>query len=144
VHRRFDSSSPSGRSRSKCRGIGRHSQPVLFRIHSPGWEHPPTLARLQLSFSHISLIVSSAATATPKAALGGSFSRTMCACATDHADKLVTTGVFAFSRNPIYVAFGCVLLGQFLVFPDWILLVGPDCHRRRTESCSPSCFACTG
>jgi protein-S-isoprenylcysteine O-methyltransferase Ste14 len=41
----------------------------------------------------------------------------------DHADKLVTTGVFAFSRNPIYVAFGFVLLGQFLVFPNWILLV---------------------
>jgi protein-S-isoprenylcysteine O-methyltransferase Ste14 len=36
----------------------------------------------------------------------------------DHADKLVTTGVFAFSRNPIYVAFGFVLFGQFLVFPD--------------------------
>src|SRR5215470_13518716 len=33
----------------------------------------------------------------------------------DHPDKLVTTGVFAFSRNPIYVAFGLVLLGQFLV-----------------------------
>jgi protein-S-isoprenylcysteine O-methyltransferase Ste14 len=42
---------------------------------------------------------------------------------TDHPDKLVTTGVFAFSRNPIYVAFGFVLLGQFLVFPNWILLV---------------------
>src|SRR5262249_51708777 len=41
----------------------------------------------------------------------------------DHSDKLVTTGVFAFSRNPIYVAFGLVLLGQFLVFPNWILLV---------------------
>ena len=41
----------------------------------------------------------------------------------DRPDKLVTTGVFAFSRNPIYVAFGCVLLGQFLVFPNWILLV---------------------
>src|SRR5262245_22634012 len=41
----------------------------------------------------------------------------------DHPDKLVTTGVFAFSRNPIYVAFGLVLLGQFLVFPNWILLL---------------------
>jgi len=41
----------------------------------------------------------------------------------DHADKLVTTGVFAFSRNPIYVAFGFVLFGQFLVFPNWVLLV---------------------
>ena len=41
----------------------------------------------------------------------------------DHSDRLVTTGVFAFSRNPIYVAFAFVLLGQFLVFPNWILLV---------------------
>jgi protein-S-isoprenylcysteine O-methyltransferase Ste14 len=41
----------------------------------------------------------------------------------DHPDKLVTTGVFAFSRNPIYVAVGLVLLGQFLVFPNWIMLV---------------------
>jgi protein-S-isoprenylcysteine O-methyltransferase Ste14 len=37
-------------------------------------------------------------------------------------DKLVTTGIFAFSRNPIYVAFGFVLLGQFLLFSNWILL----------------------
>ena len=41
----------------------------------------------------------------------------------EHPDKLITTGLFAFSRNPIYVAFGLVLLGQFLVFPNWIPLV---------------------
>jgi len=37
-------------------------------------------------------------------------------------DALVTTGVFAHTRNPIFVAFILVLLGQFLVFPNWILL----------------------
>jgi protein-S-isoprenylcysteine O-methyltransferase Ste14 len=42
---------------------------------------------------------------------------------TDHPDKLITTGVFAFSRNPIYVAFALILLGQFLIFSNWILLV---------------------
>ncbi|HUJ75480.1 MAG TPA: isoprenylcysteine carboxylmethyltransferase family protein [bacterium] len=42
---------------------------------------------------------------------------------TEHADRLVTTGVFSFSRNPIYVAFALVLAGQFLVLPNWILLV---------------------
>lgn len=42
---------------------------------------------------------------------------------TDHPDKLITTGVFAFSRNPIYVAFAFILLGQFLIFSNWILLV---------------------
>jgi protein-S-isoprenylcysteine O-methyltransferase Ste14 len=41
----------------------------------------------------------------------------------DRPDKLVTAGIFAFSRNPIYVAFGFVLLGQFLLYPNWILLV---------------------
>ena len=40
----------------------------------------------------------------------------------DRPDKLVTTGIFAFCRNPIYVAFGFVLFGQFLVFSNWILL----------------------
>ncbi len=38
-------------------------------------------------------------------------------------DQLITTGVFALSRNPIYVAFAAILLGQFLIFPNWILLV---------------------
>lgn len=41
----------------------------------------------------------------------------------DHPDGLVTTGVFAFTRNPIYMAFGCVLLGECLVFANWILWV---------------------
>lgn len=42
---------------------------------------------------------------------------------TEHPDKLITSGVFAFSRNPIYVAFALILTGQFLIFPNWILLV---------------------
>ncbi len=42
---------------------------------------------------------------------------------TEHPDKLITSGVFAFSRNPIYVAFAFILLGQFLIFSNWILLV---------------------
>lgn len=40
----------------------------------------------------------------------------------EHPDQLVTSGLFAYSRNPIYVAFGLVLFGQFLVFPNWIPL----------------------
>jgi protein-S-isoprenylcysteine O-methyltransferase Ste14 len=42
---------------------------------------------------------------------------------TDRPDKLITSGVFAFSRNPIYVAFAVILLGQFLIFSNWILLL---------------------
>jgi protein-S-isoprenylcysteine O-methyltransferase Ste14 len=37
--------------------------------------------------------------------------------------SLVTTGLFAFSRNPIYTAFAFILLGEFLIFPNWILLL---------------------
>ena len=40
----------------------------------------------------------------------------------DQPDRLITSGIFAFSRNPIYVAFASILLGQFLIFPNWILL----------------------
>jgi len=42
---------------------------------------------------------------------------------TQYPGELITSGAFAFSRNPIYVAFALILLGQFLVFPNWILLV---------------------
>ncbi|MFN2198506.1 MAG: methyltransferase family protein [Anaerolineales bacterium] len=42
---------------------------------------------------------------------------------TEHPDQLITDGVFAVSRNPIYTAFALILIGQFLIFPNWILLL---------------------
>jgi protein-S-isoprenylcysteine O-methyltransferase Ste14 len=42
---------------------------------------------------------------------------------TDRPDKLVTSGLFALTRNPIYVAFGFVLLGEFLIFSNGIMLI---------------------
>jgi protein-S-isoprenylcysteine O-methyltransferase Ste14 len=42
---------------------------------------------------------------------------------TDHADKLIVDGVFAFSRDPIYVTFTMILIGEFLIFPYWISLI---------------------
>ncbi len=42
---------------------------------------------------------------------------------TDQPDRLITDGAFAFSRNPIYVAFMTMLAGQFLIFPNWIPLI---------------------
>jgi protein-S-isoprenylcysteine O-methyltransferase Ste14 len=41
----------------------------------------------------------------------------------DRPDRLVTDGAFAFSRNPIYVAFVVFTVGQFLIFPNWITLI---------------------
>lgn len=41
----------------------------------------------------------------------------------DKPGGLVTTGVFGISRNPIYVGFFLFLLGQLLVFPNWVPLV---------------------
>jgi protein-S-isoprenylcysteine O-methyltransferase Ste14 len=41
----------------------------------------------------------------------------------DHPEELVTTGVFAYTRNPIYVAFAAILVGQFLIFSNWLLLL---------------------
>jgi protein-S-isoprenylcysteine O-methyltransferase Ste14 len=40
----------------------------------------------------------------------------------DRPDRLITFGIFAFSRNPIYVAFALILIGEFLIFPHTILL----------------------
>ncbi len=41
----------------------------------------------------------------------------------DHPGELVTTGAFSISRNPIYTAFGLVLIGVFLIIPNWIMLI---------------------
>lgn len=41
----------------------------------------------------------------------------------DHPDRLVTRGVFGLTRNPMYVAFGLSLLGEFLIHPNWIFLI---------------------
>ena len=41
----------------------------------------------------------------------------------DHPDRLITDGVFAFSRNAIYVAFAIILVGEFFIFPNWISLI---------------------
>ena len=41
----------------------------------------------------------------------------------DRPDSLVTDGIFAFSRNPIYVAFATILVGEFLIFPNWLTLI---------------------
>jgi len=38
-------------------------------------------------------------------------------------DNLVTTGVFAFSRNPIYVCFDIFFIGQFLIHRNIIIAV---------------------
>jgi protein-S-isoprenylcysteine O-methyltransferase Ste14 len=43
--------------------------------------------------------------------------------AENSAEGLITSGVFAISRNPIYVAFAIMLISQFLIFPSWILLL---------------------
>jgi protein-S-isoprenylcysteine O-methyltransferase Ste14 len=42
---------------------------------------------------------------------------------TELAGTLITNGIFSFTRNLIYVGFGFFILGQFLVFSNWILLV---------------------
>jgi len=41
----------------------------------------------------------------------------------DHPGTLVTTGTFAISRNPLYTSFAVILLGIFLIFPNWIFLL---------------------
>jgi protein-S-isoprenylcysteine O-methyltransferase Ste14 len=41
----------------------------------------------------------------------------------DHPGALIEDGVFAFSRNPIYVALAIILIGEFLIFSNWMTLI---------------------
>jgi protein-S-isoprenylcysteine O-methyltransferase Ste14 len=41
----------------------------------------------------------------------------------DRPGLLVTSGIFGFTRNPMYVAFAMLLLGEFLIQSNWILLI---------------------
>ncbi len=41
----------------------------------------------------------------------------------DHPGTLVTMGVFAVSRNPIYVSFILLFCGIFLMLANWVLLL---------------------
>ena len=41
----------------------------------------------------------------------------------EHPGTLVTSGAFSVSRNPIYTAFALILLGVFLIDPNWIILL---------------------
>lgn len=42
---------------------------------------------------------------------------------TDKPGGLVTTGIFAITRNPLYVAFALMLAGEFLIFPGRLLML---------------------
>jgi len=42
---------------------------------------------------------------------------------TDHPDQLTMDGAFAFSRNHIYVAFVIILIGELLIFSNWMALI---------------------
>jgi len=41
----------------------------------------------------------------------------------ENPDKLVTTGIFAYTRNPIYVSFDMFFAGQFLIHRNIIIAV---------------------
>jgi len=41
----------------------------------------------------------------------------------DRPDRLITDGIFAFSRNPIYAALALILIGEFFILPNWITLI---------------------
>ena len=41
----------------------------------------------------------------------------------ENPGQLITAGAFAVSRNPLYMAFIMILLGAFLVVPNWAMLL---------------------
>jgi protein-S-isoprenylcysteine O-methyltransferase Ste14 len=90
-------------------------------LHWPSVIHDPLFALPALMWLGVALCLAGVALMLLTLASFGSSFRV--GIDTDQPDKLVTAGVFAFTRNPIYVAFGIVLLGEFLILPHWILLL---------------------
>jgi protein-S-isoprenylcysteine O-methyltransferase Ste14 len=41
----------------------------------------------------------------------------------EHSDALITGGIFAVTRNPIFLFMDLYFAGTFLVFPNWFFLV---------------------
>lgn len=80
----------------------------LFRVSSLQW------IGVSLCASGLYLMIASLAS------FGSSF---RVGIDTEHPNALITSGIFAFTRNPIYVAFGCILLGEFLIQPRWLPLL---------------------
>ena len=85
-------------------------------INTQKFFHSNVIAWIGVGLCYIGLLVLSASLVS----FGRSF---RVGIDVDQPDKLVTTGIFAVSRNPIYVGFALVLVGQFLVFPNWVPLV---------------------
>ncbi len=90
-------------------------------LHWPSVTHRTMFASSAAAWGGVAicalgLVLLAAAVAT----LGASFRIGIDA---DHPDKLITTGIFAVSRNPIYLAFAMVLTGEFLILPHWLLLL---------------------
>jgi protein-S-isoprenylcysteine O-methyltransferase Ste14 len=42
---------------------------------------------------------------------------------TENINKLVTTGIYAYTRNPMYLGQAIIVIGLFIVFPFTILLI---------------------
>jgi protein-S-isoprenylcysteine O-methyltransferase Ste14 len=78
--------------------------------------HVPWLLWLGVAFCGIGLVLLAASLVS----FGKSF---RVGIDVDRPDKLVTSGVFAITRNPMYVAFGFMLLGQFLIDSSWVMLI---------------------
>ena len=81
--------------------------PMWPLLVAPFWEHPaPGWVGI------VFCIVALTGIAFSLKSLGESF---RVGIDTENPDKLVTTGMFAFSRNPIYLCFITLFLGLFLV-----------------------------
>jgi len=42
---------------------------------------------------------------------------------TGNSEKLITTGIYAYTRNPMYLGQGIIIVGSFIIFPFTIFLI---------------------